>query len=161
MESVSTQKREASPTNHSAAANLQRPAPTGDAGWPPIPHPPQHPPNSSRTLRPVLWGLSAQVLPSVALVVAVVAAALGQEVPPYTMIAVAMLSISIATTSTGGAVAHGARHWGAREPSSAWGGALSMWEQMRQAGAGGPRSYVDHSHVNHSYTAPPFDGVPR
>ncbi|MEL6346049.1 MAG: hypothetical protein AAFV53_23260 [Myxococcota bacterium] len=101
-------------------------------------HWPHGPPSSSRTLQTVKWGLWAQVLPSIALVIAVGAAAAGQDVPPYTMLAVAMLSVSIATTATGGAVAHGARHWGAREPSSAWGGALSLWQGMREAA--GPQS---------------------
>ena len=110
-----------------------RPAPQ----LPPQPAAPTLPP-TSRTLQAARMALIAMLLPGVALVIAVLAAALtGQDIPAGTMSAVGSMALAIGAIGTGAPVAHGLRHWGAREPSSAvWSAGVASPYPGAAAGGG-------------------------
>ena len=115
--------------------NFSSPAPGQPPAYPFLPNPARA---ASRTLLPVRWGLVTLLLPGLALVITVLAAALtGQGTPEGTMMAIGAIAGAAAAIAGGGSVAHGIRHWGAAEPSSAaWAGPVQQpqpWQPIHPA----------------------------
>ena len=122
------------PPTPDAPVNLYSPPPGPPPAYPFLPGAARA---SSRTLQPVRWGLVTLLLPGLALVITVLAAALtGQVTPAGTMAAIGAIAGAAAAIAGGGSVAHGIRHWGAAEPSSAaWTGPVQQapWQPVHPA----------------------------
>lgn len=71
---------------------------------------------TSRTIRIALCGLAVLLLLAVALIVGVALGLDGSGLDAYAG-AIGSIAWAVAAVAGGGAVAHGARHWGAREGS--------------------------------------------
>ena len=70
---------------------------------------------TSRTVTIAKLGLAAELLLGLVLLVAL--ALVGGEQLAAVCETIATLAVAMAAIATGGSVAHGGRHWGAREPS--------------------------------------------